>query len=91
MAKPLVTIENWSAVRVGTYLAYQELEEGCLLTGRVFGHSKLPDQKLVFTSPILSVDEAAGTVETRNTMYSLGQPSAEYKSWSSEQKSVAAA
>jgi hypothetical protein len=79
MKKPIVTIENWAVVRTGSYLAYQELEPGNILVGRVFGHAKLSDAKSIFTSPIVSVDLDKRQVETKNTIYSLGKPSEDYR------------
>jgi hypothetical protein len=97
MSKPMVTIENWAVVKKGTYVAYEELEPGNVLTGQVFGHSSLPNAKSVFTSPIISIDNDNCVVETRNTLYLLGEPSADYKSsdeyrnWEGQRKSRFAA
>jgi hypothetical protein len=90
MPKPLVVIEDWAVVKSGAYIAYEDLQPGNVLTGKVYGHESMPDAKLVFTSAILSVDKQEGMVETRNTMYRLGKPSAAYgqseacKSWDCE-------
>jgi hypothetical protein len=89
MSKPMVAIENWAVVRRGAYAAYQPLKPGNVLTGRVFGHGRLPDAKSIFTSPIISIDLQERVVETRNTVYRLGsvsedyKNSEEYKSWES--------
>jgi hypothetical protein len=90
MSKPLVFIENWAVIRRGAYVDFQELAPGNVLTGKVFGHSKLVDAKSIYTSPIVSVNAQEGRVETRNTIYLLGAASAEYNSWDSERRSIAA-
>jgi hypothetical protein len=36
---------------------------------------------LIFTSPIVRVDQENKIVETRNTSYCLGEASHEYKAW----------
>jgi hypothetical protein len=90
MSKPLVLIENWSVVRRGAYVDFQELHPGNVLTGRVFGHSRVTDHKSIFTSPIVSVRPDEGRVETRNTVYQLGQASEEYRNWDNARRSVAA-
>jgi hypothetical protein len=79
MSKPIVAIENWAVVRSGAYVAYEALEPGNILTGKVFGHDRLPDEKSIFTSPIIRIDNGACLVETRNTVYRLGEPSDDYK------------
>ena len=81
MPKPTVTIEQWRVVQSVISPTYEELQPGNHLTGYVFGHPSLRRKKLVYTSPILSVDFSQGVVETVNTMYRLGEPSDEYKSW----------
>ena len=91
MSKPLVSIENWAVVQSGAYVAYQELLPGNVLTGKVFGHAKLADAKSIYTSPIVSIDEGRGLVETRNTAYRLGKMSEEYRSWDSERRALTAA
>jgi len=97
MSKPLVTIENWAVVQRGAYAAFQALQPGNILTGKVFGHDRLADAKSIYTSPIISVDLRESVVETRNTFYLLGsvsedyKKSEEYKSWDRERKSLAAA
>jgi hypothetical protein len=79
MAKPIVTIKNWAVVRSGAYVAYETLQPGNVLTGKVFGHARLPDAKSIYTSSIISVDNGKCTVETRNTIYRLGEASEDYK------------
>jgi hypothetical protein len=97
MSKPMVMIENWAVVRSGAYAAYEQLVPGNILTGKVFGHEKMPDGKAIFTSPIISVDSNQGIIETRNTLYQLGeasedyQNSDEYKSWNCERQARFAA
>jgi|HubBroStandDraft_1064217.scaffolds.fasta_scaffold699704_1 hypothetical protein len=90
MSKPLVLIENWAVVRKGSYLDFQEILPGYVLTGKPFGHSKLPNARSIYTSPILSVDSNEGRVETRNTIYQLGAVSAEYENWERQRRSMVA-
>jgi hypothetical protein len=54
------------------------------LTGTLFGHTNLPDTNFIFTSPIIDVDSDKGVVQTRNTIYQLGEASEEYKTWDRE-------
>ena len=90
MPKPLVTIENWGVVRSVVSPSFEELHPGNHLMGHVLGHPNLHYSKLVYTSPILSVDFSQGTViETLNTVYRLGEPSDEYKSWCSKRRLAA--
>lgn len=97
MSKPIVTIENWAVVRNGTYVAYEELQPGNILTGKVYGHDRLPDAKPIYTSPIVRIDSRRCLVETRNTVYRLGEVnqdyrnSEEYQSWDCERRSSFAA
>jgi len=56
--------------------------------GNVLGHASLRNTKLIYTSRIVNVYN--GVVETLNTLYQLGEPSDEYKSWEHERNSVAA-
>jgi hypothetical protein len=89
--KPSVKLEDWA---VGPELnpgSYQALQPGNLLVGRAFGHQRIEKGKFIFTSPIVRVDPQQRVVETRNTLYSLGEASDEYKTWSRSQGSGAAA
>jgi hypothetical protein len=92
MQKPLVTIEKWVVVRSVISESFEELQPGNRLLGYVLGHPNLPHTKLVCTSPIQSVDfSQGGVVETLNTLYRLGEPSDDYKSWYYKRKSSTAA
>jgi hypothetical protein len=91
MRKPFVTIESWAVVQRAVALSYEELQPGKHLMGRVSEHKALPHAEFIYTSPILSVDVDKGWVETRNTVYRLGEPSDAYKSWEQEHKVDAAA
>ncbi len=90
MRKPFVTLENWAVVESALSRSYQELEPGKLLTGNVYGHEKLPDTKFIYTSAIVRVDKNRGIVETRNTLYHLGEASDGYKLWDFHRKAAAA-
>ena len=91
MQKSLVTIENWAVVQSVISATYEELQPGHHLTGNVFGHTTFPDAVFIYTSPILSVNLDNGRVETRNTVYCLGEASDSYKSWEHQQREEAAA
>jgi hypothetical protein len=61
--------------------SYEALRPGNLLVGRAFGHQRIKQGMFIFTSPIERVDAMNGIAETRNTSYSLGEMSREYKAW----------
>ena len=90
MRKPVATIENWAVLRSAMSQSFEELHPGNCLTGYVLGHANLPTTTIVYTSPIVSFDLSQGVVETRNTLYRLGEASDEYKSWDRRRKAVAA-
>lgn len=90
MPKPIVTIEQWGVVQSVIFPTYDELLPGNHLTGYVFAHASFRRRSLVCTSPILSVDRGAQVVETLHTMYRLGEPSDEYKSWFNKRRAEAA-
>ncbi len=90
MQKKIVRIENWSVVSSVIYDGYCELEPGRRLTGDVLAHSHLRNG-LIYTSAILNVDRRSGLVETRNTLYELGQINPEYqRGWRQGRKRRAA-
>jgi hypothetical protein len=89
--KPSVKLEDWAVVPELNSGSYQALRPGNLLVGRAFGHQRIEKGKFIFTSPIVRVDTQQRIVETRNTLYSLGEASHEYKTWSRSQGPGAAA
>jgi hypothetical protein len=90
MQKKIVRIENWSVVSSVIYDGYCELEPGRRLTGDVLAHSHLRNG-LIYTSAIQNIDRRRGLVETRNTIYELGDVSPDYKRWmEAREKSQAA-
>ena len=89
--KPSVKLEDWAVVPELNSGSYQALRPGNLLVGRAFGHHRIEKGKFIFTSPIVRVDTQQGIVETKNTCYSLGEASHEYKAWSREQGAGTAA
>jgi hypothetical protein len=91
MQKPSVKLEDWAVVPGPNSASYQALRPGNLLVGRAFGHQRIGTGKFIFTSPIVRVDTQHRIVETKNTRYSLGEASREYKDWSREQGPGAAA
>jgi hypothetical protein len=88
MRKPLVAIENWAVVDSVLAPGFQELRPGKHLMGSVLGHASLRNTKLIYTSRIVNI--YGGVVETLNTLYQLGEPSEEYKTWERERNSAAA-
>ena len=89
--KPSVKLEDWAVVPSPNSGSYQALRPGNFLVGRAFGHQRIEKGKFIFTSPIVRVDPQQRFVETKNTCYSLGEASLEYKAWSREQGPGAAA
>jgi hypothetical protein len=81
MHKPLVTLENWAVVEREASLRYEDLQPGKHLMGKVEGHRAHSNAEIIYTTPILSVDVNKGRVETRNTVYQLGEPSHASRSW----------
>jgi hypothetical protein len=90
MWQPLVTLENWAVVDSVVSDSYRELRPGKHLTGTVVGPANLPNTNFIFTSPVVSVDIDKGVVQTRNTIYQLGEANHEYKTWDRERKGAAA-
>jgi hypothetical protein len=80
MDKPVVRIENWSVVSSALFQGYRDLEPGQRLTGDVMGHTNLRNGS-IYTSAILKVDLAHKLVETHNSLYLLGEVSADYARW----------
>ena len=90
MQKPSVKIENWAVVPGLNIAGYRALRPGNLLVGKVFGHPRIEEGAFVFSSPIVTLDMNNQAVATRNTVYRLGEASADYKAWAREQKDAAA-
>jgi hypothetical protein len=89
--KPSVKLEDWAVVPGLNSGSYQALRPGNLLVGRAFGHQRIEKGKFIFTSPIVRIDAQQRIVETKNTCYSLGEASHEYKAWSRVHEPGAAA
>jgi hypothetical protein len=89
--KPCVILEDWAVVPSLKTGIYEELRPGNLLVGRAFGHQRIETGMFIFTSPIVYVDPANRVAETKNTSYCLGEPSHEYKVWSTQHSSQTAA
>jgi hypothetical protein len=87
ISKPLAKIEKWAVVRSVVSYRFELPETGNRLIGYVPGSANLPSPRLIHTSPILRMDLAMGLVETRNTIYVLGEASEEYKKWSTAVRS----
>ncbi len=88
-AKPIVKIENWSAVGSVVFEGFCPLEPGQRLTGDVMGHTNLRNGS-IYTSAILNVDLDNRLVETRNTLYQLGVVNEDYARWMGEQEKARA-
>ncbi len=63
MTKQTAHLENWF---------YNEAWN--CLHGTVSGHPKLGDEVGIRTSSVLKIDYEKRTAETRNTLYTLGEP-----------------
>ena len=85
MPKPEVTIENWGVVQGISTHSFGHLHSSNRLVGHVFGHARIPNTSVIYTSPILSVDLNKGVVETLHTTYRLGRVNDDYKYWESKQ------
>ena len=81
MLKRKVRLEDWAVVRSAQYPCFEDLQPGAHLMGFAIGHPRLPDESLICTSRIVSVDKANGAVETSHSLYQLGQPDETYQSW----------
>jgi hypothetical protein len=90
MEKPPIFLEDWGVVESASAPAWRALEPGRRLIGFVLGHDRLPNG-LICTSPIVRIDETAGLVETRNTLYRLGRRNPEYEIWLQRQPAPKAA
>lgn len=60
------TLKTWSIV--------EARDEKRVIGGAVYGHPDYADGLPITTSAILAFDEAAMTIETRNSSYKLGDP-----------------
>ncbi|MGA8109123.1 MAG: hypothetical protein WB974_06790 [Acidobacteriaceae bacterium] len=85
MEKRRAKIENWSVVGSVVLGGYRELEPGQRLTGQVLGHTNLPNG-IIYTSAILSIDWDNRLIETRNTVYELGDADPDYERWSADRR-----
>jgi hypothetical protein len=90
MDKLPIPIENWGVVENVSTPAWRALEPGRRLTGYVYSHGELPSG-IIYTSAIVRIDVDSGLVETRNNLYRLGRPSAEYETWLLRQNPARAA
>ena len=89
MEKPLVKIENWAVVESLVPPVYEDLQPGRHLIGNAFGRVGASAAIFVYTSPILSVSERL--IETRNTVYELGESSNAYEIWKRKRNPESAA
>jgi len=81
LVKPIALIESWAVVDGVISQHFATLRPGKRLRGHVLGLAHISVAKLVHSSPIVRVDLAHGLVETRNTIYRLGEVSEDYDSW----------
>jgi hypothetical protein len=86
--KPKAKIDNWAVVDSVSSPDFRELEPERRLTGTIFGHANLPNG-VIYTSAIVSIDSANRLVETRNSVYELGEMSDDYGRWSRDHKHAA--
>ena len=74
-----VLIQDWSVVGGGTPYTAPECRTQHL-RGRVYDHPSFEDGERIRSSALRSID-GDGTAETRNTTYTLGNPSPDYAAW----------
>jgi len=74
-------LTDWSAVGDEQLYTPPELQRR-QLTGRVFGHPTRPGGSRIRTSNIVSI--TGREVTTQNSVYILGNPSADYVEWCRE-------
>ena len=84
MRKPTVTLENWSVIRSGDSLSFEQLRPGAHPMGVSFERANLPGRSFIYTSSILHIDCGKRLVETMNTIYRLGTVDNVYKAWEFE-------
>ncbi len=75
-----IRIENWAIVYNEDAYTAPELRVP-RLRGNVFGHPRIEDGKPIITSRVLETDLKGGVngiAITRNTVYRLGTPNADY-------------
>lgn len=73
-------LENWSIIahEFDPYQAPERVSKG--LHGQVYGHESLEDGSLIYTSRVVHVNAAAGTVTTRTgSLYTLGKVDPAYE------------
>lgn len=58
----------------------RNLINGCVLTGYVSGHTRLPDGPIT-TSRLVSIDVKKNVAQTNNTTYALGDPDPAFLVW----------
>jgi len=64
MPKPVFKLDNWCIVNVcGSLRA----------AGRVYGNPKFHDGEEIITSEVLEIDEGCAELETKNSVYILGE------------------
>jgi len=74
-------LENWSVC--GAFSPYRSPENQIIqLRGEVHGHPKFAEGKLIWTSPIVSVN--GRTITTKNSEYKLGDVDQDYLRWCNE-------
>ena len=73
-------LDNWSVVYPETVSPYAAPESiPAILSGYVTNHPMLPNG-LIYTSRIVKFNPDH-TAQTKNTLYELGEPSAEFVKW----------
>ena len=82
MEKPVVRLENWTVIDDLVPLNYEGLGTGKRLAGNAIGHADVAAGGFIYTPPIVQVN--GRLIETRNTVYELGEPSNVYKMWKRE-------
>lgn len=76
--KKTARIEDWS-------LLFHAMLPMAHLTGKVSGHCRIKDGTIIISSPMVDINYDENWVETHNTLYTLGEPDAEWLKWLDEE------
>ena len=77
-------LENWMII-IQDIKPYQSPELArAYMIGEIYNDNRFEDGKTIRTSTLVEFDIKNNTAETENTIYTLGNPSEEWKKWLEE-------
>jgi len=78
----LICMVKKDTVRMEGWLIIEDnlTHKGKILNGQAYGHDRFSDGRIIWTTPIVSVDYETSHVKTQNTEYILGKPKDEAES-----------